>query len=1625
MQSHATAKTGTAGAEGIDYQLNLILVSLLRASRVFKNHFSITTELKSVGKFDDLVLTYSDITGVEHIRCLQAKHKKNEKSTISINDLLYDTKKGFNLTQYFKSYEEHITQLNVEDIILFTNVNIHDDAIGYVTAVESADRIFHFSGAKEDGTSPKLFKFNDNIKEEFKFGKLKKLAQLIVFCGHRQLELKHSNNTCEKFHCVLGQEVFDVSKKCFLPSFLNEEPDMLQTTKQFRDILLQEFSASCPDHPNFDCLQDEEHFSLKFSPGFGTTTSSDWPQDTIISKEKDEAINNFFDLLLLAVNQPNDSELEVYIHNEIKDQHQLLEAEMMVPHLIKSIRDWFKQSTVSYLSSEDLDKFQTFVTRRIEEFRCFSFSEQYIEKLNASYLRFSILPYYEVFQQFLENPNMRIFHLLSPLGQVNISSLKMLRALQSSSEQKYLFVDLGKQSLEQDLHLLHLFKISEEYNILVVIFTKDDQLRSAENDLCGIINTDGLKKIIVITEHPNVSWGCRQPGSALYQQHKDVSYFEHLATESQEIILKKSMKFQGYELKLSEVNYQSFPENGWWIELVENEDIDVASDLQLSSGYEVNYYIPRTITRRTPVINERGAQNILRQNIVAFSESTFASQVKFNPNGCIHFMKQHPKLKNGWTWEKTHGKIDILRLNIQEFDEQLFHEENFFEEKLHILSDIAGMGKSTVLSHLAHKFKNLSPSTWVVQIRLRDISKELQHFAENGRSQNYSEIKEFISAKILKLSTPLERNLFDVYMANETCIDKMIFLFDGYDEIHHTGQTLMLDIMGYLVSSTSVKLLIVSTRPHMQYPLEGHFSKFALKLIPFSYDDKLTFLSTFWINSYVSRRLDKIPTFQCPENIQNLFVTFAIKVISGMSDKINDYASEFTGIPLQMRMIAEILESKAINFGEQGHPITMNMTLKNLLGMYTHFIEKKRTIYIEEKCDYRGTNETVLLLFEDHLEKLFQLHLQLAVNVVILSKQNITLDESDLKYLPCLRMFGLITEQDGMCCFLHRTFAEYFIAMGLVRPKYEKILIEEKVIQQVFEPKHKVVRRFIADLLKTDERSFYSFLSHLQQNIEPDSFLDIFKIITEDNDHFILQVLISCVHSSTSIPQDKKIHIFLESLNYCQDLVKAQAHQILLKNIKDTCMNYEDMILQLLSNTPNAIYKISKRNQPVKEKKDIIHQLIDYMQFVEDQQLVRNPVLDRTLLGTEFLFLPSHESFECYQIYLDYLYSKKTQILNTLLDEKEHWIAPTGKSMVFFSWLKDKINLSLDVILNLVTCRMLERYTLINDYSDIENYLDTCVAHIKLKFRIERIGWKNIEPMALDSLAAAFRRLFELSTSAAMDRILCEHIASNFEPGLFEFFLYKPRELTVLEFYTLWSRNVVLQVLSNKDGGQLQMEAGTVFEKIREKLNENEFKALLRKRNDSKETILQRACAEDNIWLVDKICFCVDSVETFKALTAIEGNISALYGIKFLLMVRGKFPAQIQSFLIDNSDLYFFKYSFNDVTHFDILIGIMEADFTMERLIELLNVKDFAFNSFLNKLLIRKYTNGVRNLINVIKGSGVDDVSIFQLMNQKHPSKNKLLLSIVFNARVPEIKDIIFDFVKDCLTDDQIETLRK
>jgi len=164
------------------------------------------------------------------------------------------------------------------------------------------------------------------------------------------------------------------------------------------------------------------------------------------------------------------------------------------------------------------------------------------------------------------------------------------------------------------------------------------------------------------------------------------------------------------------------------------------------------------------------------------------------------------------------------------------------QQRVMLVSDTAGMGKSTVLTHLSKKIKEKFQNKWVVSIDLNGHTFALKEMKEEKIDKEKA--IEFVSKKLLKLKPGLEMELF-----KQCCVKnhkvKVTIMLDRFDEISPLYKGSVIGLLQTL-RQTVVVHLWVTTRPHLREELEDELQQLSFAMEPFSDENKIEFLTKFW-----------------------------------------------------------------------------------------------------------------------------------------------------------------------------------------------------------------------------------------------------------------------------------------------------------------------------------------------------------------------------------------------------------------------------------------------------------------------------------------------------------------------------------------------------------------------------------------------------------------------------------------------------------------------------------------------------------------------------------------------------------------------------------------------------------
>jgi len=553
-----------------------------------------------------------------------------------------------------------------------------------------------------------------------------------------------------------------------------------------------------------------------------------------------------------------------------------------------------------------------------------------------------------------------------------------------------------------------------------------------------------------------------------------------LTSSSQEKLLERSVQFQGATVSLNELMSIESPAAKFLPlgALREDKKLVIADPVPNSNGYNESYYIGRTLRNQKAIKQDIFNDSGIRDSCVylASTEEEYTKLCQLHPKSNIHWVEKDKSGK--LVWQQSQGTLETVRRHIDTDSSHTYTDDDLDKlleqaeyQRVMLISDTAGMGKSTVLTHLSKQIKQKFPAKWVVRIDLNDHTDALNSL-KKGQIEK-EKVTEFVSDKLLKLKPGLELELFKPYFEKKPKVG-MVIMLDGFDEISPFYKETVIDLLQAL-RQTAVEQLWVTTRPHLREELEDKLQQLSYTLEPFSEDNQVEFLTKFWsLKDWFTE-----PNVKGEEKEKGKVEIYAEKLIKKLSESISDRDRQFTGIPLQSRMLAEAFDEEVRIFYESAESKPEIFYNLDLLGLYETFIERKHDIFQEEKFQV-SVNNAAAKEQREHDLKSMRLDHQLLALKMLFNEEQVALCQ---KSKECsfstekLTRIGIVQIHcDGKPHFIHRTFAEYYVADCLVNSMTEGINTSEQVVCFILEDiflkyDYRVIRVFVDCLLTRTEIS--------------------------------------------------------------------------------------------------------------------------------------------------------------------------------------------------------------------------------------------------------------------------------------------------------------------------------------------------------------------------------------------------------------------------------------------------------------------------------------------------------------------------------------------------------------------------
>ncbi|CAG9817843.1 unnamed protein product [Phaedon cochleariae] len=414
---------------------------------------------------------------------------------------------------------------------------------------------------------------------------------------------------------------------------------------------------------------------------------------------------------------------------------------------------------------------------------------------------------------------------------------------------------------------------------------------------------------------------------------------------------------------------------------------------------------------------------------------------------------------------KIEEKTKIIEHRKKEFTEQDVC--NFVGQpgKFVLISDGAGKGKTTVLTKLGFLIKKIYPSSFLIRIDLNMFTSIFREFeTASKKSINLEEILQSKDKNYFKNS--LEQNIF-------SNTKNIILMVDAVDEISPDYTELVENFMLQTSERKNISKIFVTTRPHLKKDLESFLKTESYQLLPYSKLEQTDFLMKYWKQNLIIDDDEKLTKCEI----------YAKTLISKLGNSIGYTSWNFIGIPLQTRMIAEIFQGSDDKKYQwvccKDFLLSENETLElpdkiNITELYDMFVEKKRDIFIGDKCDTQGNvilKEAVLKQYEDAKNE----HQKLAARLLLNDHQYSLMDVSRTVnniYKETIIKMGMLQEIGHELLFVHQTFAEYFLAKAMwaqlkeiaKRNKFVIFLLKDLFIDTKFE----MIRAFFEGILTNE-----------------------------------------------------------------------------------------------------------------------------------------------------------------------------------------------------------------------------------------------------------------------------------------------------------------------------------------------------------------------------------------------------------------------------------------------------------------------------------------------------------------------------------------------------------------------------
>ena len=359
-----------------------------------------------------------------------------------------------------------------------------------------------------------------------------------------------------------------------------------------------------------------------------------------------------------------------------------------------------------------------------------------------------------------------------------------------------------------------------------------------------------------------------------------------------------------------------------------------------------------------------------------------------------------------------------------------------------------GMGKSTLLTHLAKQTRTHHSDVWIVRVNINNYTSMLYTMRTKGFEKEDA-LKLLNEAAQIKEteSAHFEKQLFN-YIYNYT--GNMIVLIDGVDEVIPDHSEIFMKILKTLHEG-KIKKIWVTSRISMKLPLEQEFKCPSYPLIPFIDKDQKNFVFKFLYQKYPDKKRDDL------ENLADRLVELSIKCLPTEH-------KYFMGLPQQAMLLAEMFEE---DLRKKGLP--QNINLLNLCDRYLNMkwnIISQRNLSDQTIVNVRTGNNKLHRIFIDNHTAVALMAILSKTHLAELNDKEVMKRGSDFLHEidEDLEKTGIITDiNEGRPIFQNHIVPLYLVATYLCDNIHtSQTFMKDHIFESEFDEVRSMVDRILA-----------------------------------------------------------------------------------------------------------------------------------------------------------------------------------------------------------------------------------------------------------------------------------------------------------------------------------------------------------------------------------------------------------------------------------------------------------------------------------------------------------------------------------------------------------------------------------